>query len=72
MVAITVVLASVTAYAVVGFIFALVFVTYGVARIDDAAESPTLGFRLMIFPGTAALWPILLTRWLSVRKGTTT
>ncbi len=68
MVMVTVALSLVAAYAVVGFLFAVVFVTIGVARIDDAARSPTFGFRLLIFPGAAALWPVLLMRWLGVRK----
>ncbi|MCP3957650.1 MAG: hypothetical protein GY719_07325 [bacterium] len=51
-------------YAVVGFVFAIVFVWRGVGRIDPAAAEGTWGFRLLIIPGAAALWPILARRWL--------
>ncbi len=52
------------AYAAVGIVFALVFAWRGAARIDPAAVGSTRGFRLIILPGSAALWPLLLLRWL--------
>jgi hypothetical protein len=52
-------------YTVLGLVFALVFVAFGVGRIDSAAKGSPLTFRLLIFPGAAALWPLLLKRWLS-------
>jgi hypothetical protein len=54
-------------YAALGVAFAIAFVFYGVDRIDSAAKHARLMFRLLIFPGVAALWPLLLTRWLSGR-----
>lgn len=57
-----------SAYAALGLLFALVFVTMGVQRIDAAARGVGLGFRLLILPGATALWPWLLVRLL--RKGT--
>lgn len=53
------------AYAASGFAFAIAFVFYGVERIDPAAKGTPLMFRLLIFPGVVALWPLLLKRWLS-------
>lgn len=52
------------AYAGVGLIFAIAFVTRGANAIDPVARDGTWGFRLLILPGSAALWPLLLTRWL--------
>ena len=52
-----------SAYAGVGVVFALAFVIAGVARIDSRAKGSGLGFRLLILPGAAALWPLLLRRW---------
>ncbi len=52
-----------TAYAVLGVVFAIPFVLAGVGRIDPAARTGTRGFRLLILPGVAALWPLLLYRW---------
>jgi hypothetical protein len=51
-------------YAALGFVFALAFVTVGVGRIDPNARGSGFGFRLLIFPGSAAFWPLLLRRWL--------
>lgn len=51
-------------YAALGIIFAATFVCAGVARLDPLAKGSSIGFRLIIFPGSAALWPYLLMRWL--------
>lgn len=53
------------AYAALGFLFAVVFVIRGVEKIDPAANGATVGFRLLIFFGSAAFWPLLLKRWLA-------
>lgn len=52
-------------YGIAGLVFAIAFVTTGVKRIDSQAIGSGLGFRVLIFPGAAALWPILLRRWIS-------
>ena len=52
------------AYAAVGLIFAVAFVLRGANAIDPVARDGTWGFRLLILPGSAALWPLLLSRWL--------
>jgi hypothetical protein len=52
-----------TAYAAAGLLFALVFLGRGLARVDAAAGESTIGFRLIVLPGTVALWPLLLRRW---------
>jgi hypothetical protein len=52
-----------TIYVAIGMVFAIIFVFAGVGRIDESARSAPLVFRLLIIPGAAALWPILLLRW---------
>jgi hypothetical protein len=52
-------------YLVVGAIFAIVFVSAGLQRIDVAAKEMPLSARLLVFPGLVALWPLMLTKWLS-------
>ena len=52
------------AYGVAGTVFAVAFLLFGVHRVDPVAEHSSLGFRLIVIPGVAALWPLLLTRWL--------
>jgi hypothetical protein len=56
------------AYAGAGLLFAAAFVTSGVGRVDPVAEHAPWGFRLAILPGVAALWPLLLRRWIAARS----
>jgi len=50
-------------YLVLGLAFALAFVTRGVATIDPAARGMPRSARLLIVPGAAALWPLMLWKW---------
>lgn len=52
------------AYALIGVPFSLVFVMRGVQRVDLRAQGSGLGFRLLIFPGVAAFWPLFIRRWM--------
>jgi hypothetical protein len=49
-------------YAAVGAATALAFVSFGITRVQPAPVS--VGARILILPGAAALWPYVLTRWL--------
>jgi hypothetical protein len=63
--------AIVTAMAVylgIGAAFALAFVVAGATRIDPAARGMPWPARLVIAPGAAALWPLLLAKWLRRRE----
>ena len=65
-----VIVLAVSAYLACGLLFGLAFVTTGVGRVDAAARGTSAGFRLLILPGTAALWPFLAARWVrAVRSG---
>ena len=55
-------------YIACGLAFAPFFVWRGIGLIDPAAKATGLGFRLIILPGVAALWPVLLRRWLTGRQ----
>lgn len=50
-------------YALAGALFALLFAWRGAAAIDPVARHATLGFRLLVLPGAALLWPVLALRW---------
>lgn len=52
-----------------GLLSALPFVLFGVQRVDAGAKGTSLGFRLLILPGAAALWPVVLYRYVSSRSG---
>ncbi|MEM8962708.1 MAG: hypothetical protein AAGD38_14580 [Acidobacteriota bacterium] len=51
-------------YAGLGSLFAIAFAWVGAGRVDEAAKQGTWGFRLLIMPGAAALWPYLAWRWM--------
>ena len=55
---------ALAAYGLTGAVFAIAFVTAGIQRVDPVAEHAPVGFRLIVMPGAAALWPLLLTRWI--------
>ena len=50
-------------YGALGLAFAIALVTVGVGRVDATARHTGIGFRLLIAPGAAALWPLLVLRW---------
>lgn len=52
-------------YAGIGAAVALAFAAFGVTRVQPASVS--LGARVLILPGAAALWPVVLIRWLKAR-----
>ena len=56
-------------YLLLGLGFAGVFQRRGLHRLDPATQGAGLGFRLLITPGIAALWPLLAWRWSEQRRG---
>lgn len=56
------------AYALIGVVFAIAFVTSGVTRVDRNVTGSTRGFRLIIIPGVAALWPVMFARWIAAGR----
>jgi len=57
----TILLGGFALYVALGLATALAFVIFGVTRVQGAPV--TIGARLLIFPGAAALWPLVLARW---------
>src|SRR5437660_1991708 len=53
------------AYLACGLVFAIPFALVGVKKIDPHAAHGSWGFRMLIIPGTMALWPLLLRRWVT-------
>lgn len=51
------------AYAAIGVAVGIAFVVLGVSAVDPAARGTGWGFRAIIVPGLAALWPWALVRW---------
>jgi hypothetical protein len=57
------------AYVAIGVVFGLCFVAKVVERIDPLARGSTMGFRVLIFPASVALWPWLARRVWSAQPG---
>ena len=52
----------------IGIIFALLFVTFLVSRLDVAAQGASILFRPVIFLGTVVIWPLVVLRVLTFRQ----
>ncbi len=50
-----------------GLAFALVFLVFGVERVAPGARGSYL-FRLVVLPGAAGLWPLVLWRWIVLSR----
>jgi hypothetical protein len=61
-------LAAAVLYGVAGVVVALSFVTVGLDAVLPAGTPVTIGARMLFVPGAAALWPIVLRRWLQSRR----
>jgi hypothetical protein len=59
-----IVLLALALYAATGIAVATTFLVFGVTRVLPKPVPVTLGARIMLFPGAAALWPYVLIRWL--------
>jgi hypothetical protein len=53
-------------YALLGIVTADAFVSFGVTQV--LPYSMTIGARILVLPGAAALWPYVLVRWLKSRR----
>ncbi|MCG8306550.1 MAG: hypothetical protein MI975_04105 [Cytophagales bacterium] len=53
-----------------GLIFSILFIIKMVGQMDEHAKGTGIGFRLLIVPGTIALWPVLLNKWRKTRNMT--
>jgi hypothetical protein len=55
-------------YLLAGALFTLFFLSTGLEKIDTTAHGSGWGFRLIIIPGTIVLWPVLLKKWMRIKK----
>lgn len=59
------VVGAVGLYAAVGLAVGTAFVVKGIDRALDPPADVSIGARILILPGAAALWPYVLKRWAS-------
>ncbi len=55
---------SLLVYLTCGLTVGVPFALRGVDRVDASARGASLGFRLLILPGTVALWPLMVAKWI--------
>lgn len=63
-----IVLIALALYAAAGVAVAAAFVVFGVTRVLPEPAPVTVGARILILPGAAALWPYVLIRWLKAHR----
>lgn len=51
-------------YAALGVVIGVAFVLSGVTRTLDHPAPVSAGARILLLPASAALWPLVLARWL--------
>ena len=56
------------AYVGTGGVVALAFILFGVRRAVGAEGRVTPGARLLLLPAAAALWPLVLKRWIAAAR----
>jgi hypothetical protein len=52
-------------YGAAGLCTATAFVIFGVTKVAADAMTVSVGARILLFPGAAALWPYVAYRWLA-------
>jgi hypothetical protein len=62
---VTVLLYGLSLYVIMGLCTAAAFSIFGVTRVLADAMTVTVGARILLLPGVAALWPYVLFRWLA-------
>jgi len=55
-------------YVLAGVITATAFVIFGVTQVLPHSTTVTIGARILLLPGAAALWPYVFFRWLKSRR----
>jgi len=64
MAAATAILILAAAYLAIGIVVGVAFVARGIGRAMPGAGSVSAGARILILPGCALLWPVILRRWI--------
>jgi len=58
---------AVLVYAVIGAALSLVFLLWGIDRIDPASNG-AYAFRPLLIPGIVLLWPLVAARWIALER----
>jgi len=55
-------------YLICGLLISFFFLAKGLSQIDEGTHGTGIGFRIIILPGMIVFWPVLLKKWLEVRR----
>jgi hypothetical protein len=66
----SVILCGLALYAAAGIVTAIAFVLFGISHVLNPPIQATLGARILLLPGSFALWPYVLIRWFKARSRT--
>ena len=50
-------------YVACGIVVAVLFLSFGLRRVDAASIGAPISFKLVILPGLIILWPFVMIRW---------
>jgi flagellar basal body-associated protein FliL len=65
---VNIILVIATVYLLCGVVFTAVFLFRGLQKMDEGTHGATVGFKIIIIPGCIVLWPVLLRKWLALKK----
>ncbi len=54
-------------YAAIGVVFSFAFLILGAKRVDESVTGSTKGYAVFVFPGIAALWPLMAVKRLGAK-----
>jgi lipid-A-disaccharide synthase-like uncharacterized protein len=64
-----IVLYLILAYLIAGLIFTIPFLIKWIHAVDEATQQSPWTFKLTILPGCIVLWPVLLKKYINVKRG---
>lgn len=56
-------------YGAIGLFLLFPFHRAVLPRIDASADGASRGFKIVVSPGLVALWPVILWKWRTARRG---
>jgi len=53
-----------TLYGIIGVLFTIVFLIFGIEDSDPCAKGTSISFKLLLVPGVIIFWPLFAIRWI--------
>lgn len=60
---ISTILLIVLIYILIGIVFSIIFIWKGLHKVDHGVEGSGKLFKVLIFPGLVAFWPLFANKW---------